>query len=281
MDWNKAKNLILLFLCLLNAALFALIFNNNRAYRLTAAQEQAIRAVLAQNNIIVTGDILRNFSPMRQIEMQAPGFDHDDLIGIFFDNADGLTRSVERDRIRYRNDTETLIIDGSNITYRNRNGGDGTLPSIQEAERLSNQLMQRIRRLGGNFVLDGAVSQPVESEDGLLFRFRGRYRGVLIHSNAVDITVNGNGITRVEFSYLRPVSFVGVRREITSADEALLTVMHSIRNMFGEHREPMYIEKIDLVYYSVLSTNAVPYYRVFIYGLLQPFLVNAYLNSIL
>ena len=279
MDWEKVKKLIIFFLCLLNISLTGLIYYNNRAYRLTLNHERNIMSVLQQNNIIFYSELIRNFSPMRQIEMQLPEYDHELLLSLFMNDLNSVRQSMERNRIIYRNETETLIIDDSEIIYRNRNGGGVTDISHEEAERTAKDFVQKIRRLGGSFVADTAV--PIETEEGLLFQYREMYRGFIINSNYINITINSKGITRVEFSYFKPVAFVGVRRDICSADEALLTVMYGIRNIFGEYTEPKFITRMDIVYHNNLSTRASPYYRIFISGFLEPFLINAYENTLL
>ena len=279
MDWEKAKKLTIFFLCLLNIALFGLIYNNNRAYRLSSSQEQLITSVLQRNNIICYVEVLKNFTPMRQIEMQKSEYDHDLVLDIFVQDKESLRQSMERNRVIYRNENETLTIDDAEISYRNRNDGGTSNITVEEAERIGREFLRSLSKLGGSFVADGNL--PAETEEGYLFQFRESYRGYIINSNYAEITVNENGVARVEFMYYKPVFFVGVRREICSADEALLTVMHGIKDSEENGSEPRFITKMDIVYHDNLSFWATPYYRVFVSGFDKPFLINAYENSML
>ena len=278
MDWGRAKNLIIFFLCLLNVAMFALIYTNNRAYRLTQSRERSITAVLAANDIISYVDIIKTFFPMRQIEMSPPEYDAELLPSIFMRVPENAARSTERNRIIYRNESETLVIDGPAVTYRRYGGGDGGV-NLEEAERLCAALLKNLKKIGGAFAADGRV--PIETEDGWLFSYRGTYRGYVVNSNSVEITVGADGITRVDFTYYKPVSFVGVRRDICSADEALLTAMRGIKKIRGDKAETLFITGMDVVYHKNLATRATPYYRVFVSGFDAPFLINAYENTIL
>jgi len=278
MDWGKVKKTIIFFLCLLNVSLFGLIYMNNRAYRLTQSRERLIASVLLKNNIICYSEIIKNFSPMRQIEMQPPEYDEDVLLSIFMSAPESAVRSMERSRVIFRNEfEESLIIDGPGVIYKNR-GAAGASVTPEEAERLGAELIKKMKKLGGNFIADGP---PTETEDGWLFQYWDNYKGYLINSNSINILINGNGIASVEFTYYKPVSFIGVRREVCSPDEALLTVMHGIRGLYGDYAEPKFILKMDFVYHNNLSTKATPYYRVYVSGLDSPFLINAYENTIL
>ena len=280
MDWEKTKRLIVISLCLLNIFLFIFIYNNNNTYRLTTNQEMAITSMLRSNNVICYVDILSNYSPMRQIEMQQAEYDDDALPGIFMRSPETAVRSTERNRVIYRNETETLIIEGPDVIYRNRGAGELAPLSSESNESLCRELIQKIKKTGGNFTAENQT--PIETDDGLLFQYRDNFKGYTVNSNYVDIYITEHGIAWVEMKYHKPVSFVGMRRDICSADEALMSVLDSLRLIFGDKmEEPRFITKMDIVYHNNLPTRATPYYRIFVSGFTQPFLVNAYENSVL
>jgi len=216
---------------------------------------------------------------MRYIEMHPAEYDDTVLPDIFMLAPETAVRSVERDRVIYRNDAETLSIDGTEIIYRNRNAGE-RLASGETGEQICRELIQKINKTGCSFAYEGVT--PVVTEDGLLFQFRDNFRGFTINSNYVDIYVKEDGIAWIEMMYYKPVSFVGMRREICSADEALMTVMHNIQaTEGGRPAETRFITRMDIVYHNNLQARASPYYRIFVSGYGQPFLINAYENTVL
>jgi len=279
LDWVKVKKQILFFLALLNVSLFVLIYVNNRAYSLPQGRQQLITSLLRENNITCYVDILANFSPMRQIEMQPPDYDAGAFVKLLVSDPESIVKSVERNKNIYKNDRETLIIDDTEVSYRNRSGVAEIIISSEDAEIISTELLKKINGLGGNFTADRL--NPIETEYGWLFQYKDRYRGYIINSNSLEITVNGNGIASVSYRYLKPAAFIGARREICSADEALLTVMREIKNIYGENMEPKLITRMEIVYHNNFSARATPYYRVHISGRETPFLINAYENTIL
>lgn len=269
---------------MLNGFLLFCNFNYSEMHKYTVTPEQIKDAVgvLEKNNITVSTEVMRGFSPKKEIELAAyDEYDNDLLIDIFMNNPEDVKFSIDSGKKVLRTDWETLTVNGGYVTYRNRDTASG-YPEDEEAAKLCSMLVKRLEVFGGEFVLDG---EPSKTDDGIVYEYCQKYKGNIIYSNFVSITVNEGGISRVDFMYLRPTGYVNTPLEICSADDALISGMHAIKNYFGTMEAD--ISKVDLVYYCEenqseknLTFTVSPYYRVYFSLSEEPLLVNAYTNSV-
>jgi hypothetical protein len=117
----------------------------------------------------------------------------------------------------------------------------------------------------------------------MILQYYQEYKGSLVIKNFIEITVSEAGIIQVDCTYSKPLGFTGTATDICAPDEALLNVMQMIKSYLGSGE--VSISKMDLVYGQekgrVMETaNLIPVYRV--YGDMwdDPFLLNAYTNTI-
>ncbi|MDR2903314.1 MAG: hypothetical protein LBU77_02225, partial [Clostridiales bacterium] len=75
MNMKKVRNLIILFLAVLNASLFAINLREDSRYKITAEREAAIIEVLKQNNIMLYTYMVKEFYPLNQIAMKPSVYD--------------------------------------------------------------------------------------------------------------------------------------------------------------------------------------------------------------
>jgi len=287
MDTEKAKNITIVFLVLLNAVLLIcnILFTDTNKYSMTAEAAKNITEALSMNNISLTGKLIRDFEPKRRLEMQAFEYDNEQLKNIFMNNPDDAKLSIENNRHIFRTDWESLSINITSgyIVYRNRDIAQGQ-PDIEYAAKLCREFVKKINAIYPGFVSDNGQNGPYQTEEGLAFEYRQTYKGSIVNSNYLIITVGENGISRAEFMY---AEIAGQNRELTSIyapDEALLTCMHEIKNIFGD--KAVTITQMDLVYHQLENTknapaNAVPVYRFRLLESTEAILVNAYTNTVL
>jgi len=279
MEWEKAKNYILLFFVLLNLALGGLLFMESRRYSMTPEREQAIMTILNQNNITMDTALLRRFAPMRAMSIYGFYYDTDELVSIFFGNAAVQRTTNFRGYVVTRRPAVLEISNGF-VTYNNPRGrGEISELTQAEAQRVADIF---IRANWPDFRLDIVYS----GDDWLLLSYRQVYRGHKIHSNFIEILVTEEGIVRVEMQYGRVHGWESPDQQpIVSPDEALLTFVQRIRG----HAQiaPITITHMDLVYFleegstePYVLHRAVPFYRVFVAGEgSDPFLINAFTNE--
>ena len=281
MEWEKAKNYILLFFVLLNLALGGLLFMESRRYSMTPEREQAIVAILNQNNITMDTRLMRRFAPMRAMGISGFYYDADELVRIFFGNA-AVQRTTTLQGYRVTRRPVELVISNGFVSYTNPHGrGEISELNPDEAQRLADAL---VRANWPDFRLDIVHS----GEDWILLSYREIYRGNKIHSNFIEFLVTEDGIERVEMQFGQVQGWESSDQQpIVSPDEALLTFVQRTRG----HAQvaPMTIAHMDLVYFLEegstdpdVTHRAVPFYRVFVVGEgSDPFLINAFTNEMI
>jgi hypothetical protein len=284
MDTYKAKNITIAFLLLLNAVLLIcnMLFTDTDAYRMTTEAAGNIMQVLAMNNISITAKIDRDFSPKGRLETQSFAYDGDQLVGIFMRSPEQAELNVENNRHLYRSETESLSITGGYVVYRNRDAVFG-IPERSFADGLCRELAKKISGIYGDFAPDMPQGEPYETDEGLVYEYRQTYRGYVINSTFLIVTVAENGISRVEFMCARVLGPFRDTRSIYAPDEVLLTAMHEIKNIYGDRE--VAVEGMDLAYHQFGGdasgpSYAVPVYRIYISQSTEAILVGAYTNTV-
>jgi hypothetical protein len=285
MDTDKAKNITLACLILLNAVLLVcnMLFTDSNKYRMTADAEKNITEVLLINNIRLDAKLNRDFSPKGRLEIQSAEYDNEQLKDIFMQNAAGAELSEENNRNIYRNDYESLSVNMNNgyVVYRNRDIAPG-IPDTDFAAGLCRELLKKVGAIYPGFVSDMPQDTPYQTEEGLIFEYRQLFKGSTVNSNYLLITVGENGISRAEFMYARVLGQSKDLRNICAPDEALLTCMYEIKNIYGDRA--VVISRVDLIYNRLEgaangSLYAAPFYRIYVSESIEPVLVNAYTNT--
>lgn len=272
MEWERAKNYLILFLIILNVGLGLVLFSENRRYIITSEQEALVHNVLGQNGITFApqASMQRNFAPMRPLDIRGLYYDIDKLLEIFFKNETGVSQDIIfGQQVFYANGGSMSISNGF-ISYENpagfRNGKSAT---------------EFIRSYFPDFRQDSYFTV----DDSYRIIYRQVYSGHIIHSNFIEFLVTDQGITRIEMQFGRVLGHTGTLDRIFSPDEALLVFLQRVR-IFTRY-EPMVITLMDMVYFKEYVSDqfetyqAVPFYRIFTYCRAdRPFLINAFTNII-
>ena len=294
MEWERAKTYILVFFLLLNAVLGILLAVENRRYTVTGEQEALIRTVLAQNNITMYRMDMQAFPPMRPIEVT--GFYYDEatiasLIQVFFPNPEAVEHidtGHEGSHLFLYEDGRLEIANGF-IEYRNPSGfaqlGSISILPQQTAEVTRDSARRQAEQfISANFP-DYVHDADFEERGNWRVIYRQAYRGVLVHSNFIEMLISPVGIQQVEMQFGQVRGHIGSPLIIFSPDEALLAFTQRVRHI--TQGDPMTITRMDLVYFQGYISDqegpyhAEPFYRIFTDGnQAVPFLINAFTNVI-
>ena len=264
MEWERCKNILLVFFLILNITLAALLWHENRRYTVTSEQEQIIKTIMFRNQISMYDTLIRQHRPMSSLYVGGFYYSRYELMNIFF--AGDIDITHDGDMLIMEDSTGRLIIYESGfITFDNFSRFDGVTPD------------EFIYKHFPDFVLD--------SSSGNWLTFRQVYRDRIIHSNTIDIFVRDDNITHIEMLFGQVIGLTGENQEIFSSALALLSFIQSARGIFPD--TPIIITRMDLAFFQDYGSPdpqgvylAVPYYRIFIEGNDMPFLINALTNNV-
>jgi len=293
MEWERAKNYILIFFLLLNLGLGLLLYVESRRYTLTGEQEHRIHSVLAQNNISMYIFPPRRFPPMRTLSVTGFYYDTDALLQVLFENPYYVERSQAFGGYVFQNGSSRMIISNGFIFFEDpdgfrRNRVPGINPLAPESTPLTHACASVLTDAFVRSYFPGFVHDRfffVDDGYGIRIIYHQEYRQQLVHSNFIEFLVTSTGIVQIEMQFGEIQGFVGEQRMIFSPDEALLRFAQRVRHITQE--EPISIRRMDLVYFQEYVSdqnsvyNAVPFYRIFTCRGDRPFLVNAFTNMII
>ncbi len=289
MNWDKAKNLTIVFLLILNICLGFLVYNNSTRYVLAQEAETAIFRALSQNNLTLYAQIPKSYKPMAPIALMPPAYDVNVLLAAFFPPDTAFTRSNEYDKVIYTDEEgNTLTISGSQVVYEavDTQEVDPTAVFTKAAAWAeADAFMEAHADLLPGYVAD--VPNGFETREGYRLVYRQSYKGQLLYSNAMALTLTGKGVVKAEYAYQQPLkpSRENKAREIVPPDEALFTLMSHILSLY-RNKETI-INQMDVVYVLLENTReeagaqkTTPCYRFWVEGLDRPYLLNAYTGVI-
>ena len=281
MEWERAKNIILVAFVLLNLGLAGLLFTEYRRYTLTDARLATVHNVLSENNISLYTAPMRRFPPMRHLDISGFYYDIPALLEMFFCETENVIQyDTEEGHWIFKTELSALEISNGFISFDNRLGlgenRNGVLTSREDAIEISDEF---ISKHFPDFVLDMIFDAP----DGVQIIYRQSYRGRMILSNYVEFLISNRGIEWIEMQFGRVLGHSAEPRMIFAPDEVLLTFMQRMR--FSAMENPIFIDRIDMVYLLEYASDregqiypAVPFYRIFILDNDSEFLINAYTN---
>lgn len=280
MDWARAKIQVLISLIILNILLLGLNFTFIDNYSLSTDQLNNIITVLENQNIAISTNIPKDYSPMSTLKLSPYAeADISALQDVFFENASEVTRTTDIGKVILSDSTGSLTLLSNKTTYNSGviESGDMT---IDDAENLCNEYLKKLPIDTENYILD--LSR--ELVDRYLIEFREVYKGSVIQGNYISFLVSDGGIISVEYTSNAPLTLTKTERQICSPDEALLSTMLYINNTYGD--TPCEILKVQIVYNQnsvtdeLLEISATPYYCIYIDAQIEPILIDAYTNTL-
>ncbi len=277
MYWDKAKNIVIIFLLLINVVLAVLVYTHMDNYTLNATQLENINKVLSANNVMLYTPVLKEYKPMKAINMLPYAYSNDDLIGYFFSDPKQVKPVIEYGRDIFTDNISKLTVENGTVTFETQTTPSENPLNEDDCKKTYNEVIQSNQSMFPGFVFD----KLWETDSGFSLRYIQNYRGELIYSNYVLFETNSGGLSRVEFSYSKINGFDDKVREICPVDEALFVFMQYFRNNFGE--KEVFIDHMDIVYYQEQVSDetgsalkATPCYRFYVSDITEPFLVDAY-----
>lgn len=283
MDWNKAKKVVILILIVLNVGLFGLNYIDDRKYYLSQAQEDAVVSVINQNGISLNTDIVKEFKPMRQLSVIIPSLETDKLRKIFFDKDENTKITVEFNKTILKSDTKTLTIENNTVEYECKKGtNDISDFNIKTAQAEATRFMKSLGQEWARFKADDNV---IEDRDCFIFEYYEDFKGNKVFSSNNKITVNKTGVIKLTGSYYEAKTFVGEKKSICSADEALFTFLQEVKS--NGSSEGIIITKMEMGYdfqetaeiAEGKQLKLVPCYHIYTENQQMPYVINAYTNE--
>lgn len=278
MEWGRAKQFVIVLLVILNVALAGLNYKQRQENTMTSAQERAIFEVLSQNGITMYTDLPTDSASMSRLEVELPEYSKETLERLFF-GSEKTTVTAKGSQNLYRDEHASLTMDGAHGVFRKAmvESGKGDLEKA-DAQREAQKFMD------GTEYFFGTYDEPVvtEEEEGFRVNFYGLYKRENVFANYFSILVTQGGIKEIEFEYCPIVDYSGEKRDLSYADEALLTFMREWKkNGTGEqatiHRIEMGYDKMER---STASTDGAiyldPCYRIYLMEEEDPYLIDAY-----
>lgn len=282
MEWGNAKKFVLILLVFLNVMLAVLYQSQQKENVMTSAQEKAAFEVLSKNGITMYTDLITEYEPMRRLVCKNPLYTKERLEQMFFDS-EKTTVIPSEGKILYRGERAILTMQGAKgeVVYDISVGKDGL--SKDDALEQAEQYMKHLDAEFHHFALYGIQEQ----ENGYCVKFYQKYEDKYVFSNYMLLYVSKEGIYRMEFSYCPVEGYIGERKDIFYADEALLAFMRAWKQI--KPQQNVTVQRMDLGYMvaetSAKSTDsssyAVPCYVISVMEQEEPFFINAYTCQIM
>jgi len=283
MEWERAKNIILIAFVLLNLGLAGLLFLEDSRYTMGQERVRTINTVLSDNNIVLYTHLMRRFPPMRHLNIAGFDYDVSALVQIFFDDPNSAIQEEKPDGHYVFTDgiARLEVLSGfvSFVSFDKEPILGENVYEIPHAQAIIHS-DNFIARNFPDFVRDIVFDEY--GGGGVRVIYRQEYRGRLIYSNNIEFLISSRGIEWVDMHFGQVLGYSAETRRIFAPDEILLTFMQRMR---GDN--PIFINAIDMVYMKGYWSDtpgavypAVPVYRIFVRDSDFPIKINAFTNVI-
>lgn len=275
MEWNKAKNYIIIVLIIINCVFCALNIIKKGKTRLDSESVSDTRAVLSSRGIALNCDLPKDFSPMGQLYMKDYEYDYIELQEIFFGSINGVIRTQEGSDIVFSRDESTLTVSADGVCFESE--GTGELGGADEAETA---IGEYVRGLNAEFA-DYSPRMSGDTEKGRCFEYRQRFHGQPVFSNYLKAEVEQNGKISIKFNWQQPVEYKGSKENIISPVEAVYCASSLIKQKHGTAS----VDGVEKGYYLTERHGegqlaAAPWYKIYINGGRAAYYVNAYSGDV-
>ena len=285
MEWEKAKNIVILLLVILNIGLFGLKITEKNQYRMSVREQEAAAEVLAARGMTLSCDWVLEHAPMRELAVTIPAMDINDWRDRLFAEDETVTLQVDFDRSFLHSESQILMLANNQLSLMSEGNG-AVEPFTQEnAQAVAEAFLQMASPQEGNLSLG-----DVEAGDGYyIFTYYNMYKGYALYSCFRKITVTPAGVTAYFATYYNTQGFTSEKKSICSAAEALLTLCYELEAQEENAGGPYVVEEISLGYdfmdeQTVEAGNTltmVPCYFVRVSGFDDPFIIQAYTNQLI
>ncbi len=271
MDFNKAKNIIILFLVILNFFLLGLNLKSCAAKRLSGEEIDNIKTVLSSKDINISCDIPKSADELPQLELVRESYDLFGISDIFFGSGADISRTEEFDVTILKSENKILSINGSELSFFDP---DVKISSTTEAQERTDALVEDLNRV----LYDFTFEKISETDEGIRVSYNMYYKNYNCFNSYCIFTFNEEGMN-ADINYAVPTGFSGVKSEVYPADIILFSFMNAIRDKYPD--EKLDISDIKEGYLDAAGSEggdveAIPCYRISLEGKSENFYINGY-----
>ncbi|MCL2564844.1 MAG: hypothetical protein FWE24_03410 [Defluviitaleaceae bacterium] len=286
MEWSKAKDIVIVFLVLLNIMLGVILLIGSGRYTLSAEQERNIVEILETNNISINTQIIRRFNPMRMLELSPGVIDDYKMKEVFFGTTDNIITDEWGNIRTHDHGNDRLIVFQNMVIFESGNFNEFREIDFASARQISDDFLASLGDMARGFTLD---IDPYFNGNEIIIEYRQQFEGTIIYNNYFLFAIDNYGIRRVEHSHNMPIGFSASANELFSTDEVLFSFLQAMR-VESLDRPRRIIEKMDIVYFmdpdDLELGIAYPYFRIYYREytsdgtyVTRLRMVNAYLNT--
>jgi hypothetical protein len=268
-NWDRAKNLTILFLCIINIFLASIVFFSGTNYSLSSYRQNTINTLLAKSNISMYTNIIRDYRPLSPILLEPFIFDEEELLKIFFAEADFAYTTQANTNI-YNGTNSQLVVYPGRFVYQNTSN---EITNINIEDFKDSYLINYFYDIMPNLFLDNIFID----ETGFILNYRQKYNNFIIHTNYVNIHLFYKDLLKIEASYSKPIGFNNYEASIISPDNAIFILMNYLNNQYSHVQEEIFINTMDIVFFASAynPSIAVPHYRFYTSVANNAILINA------
>jgi len=260
MEWSRAKDIIIVFLVLLNLMLGVIVLSARERHTLSAEQERNIVQVLYAENISINTQIIRRTPPMRMLELVPGIIDSSLMKQIFLGTIDAEIFEYGAIR-RYYYDGSNVFVYANRVIFESGVFHEFREIDFELAMRLSDEFLSGLGKMAAGFELDVG---PYFGVNEIIVEYRQSIDGVVIYNNYFLFAIDNYGIRRIEYSQNTAMGLSSSPNEICRMDEALFSFLRAMR-FDSADRPRRVIEKMDIVYFmdqaNLEQAIAYPYFR--------------------
>lgn len=275
MEWNKAKNYVIIVLIIINCVFCVLNIIKHGKTRLDSESISDTKTVLASKGVTLNCDLPKDFSPMGQLYMKDYEYDYIELQEIFFGTISGVIRTQEGSDIVFSKDESVLRVSGNEVSFED--GGAGVFGTVEDAASAVNKY---VKGLNDEFA-DYSLRMNGDTDSGWYFEYRQRFHGQSVFSNFLKAKVDRNGKMSIKFNWQQPVEYRGSKESIISPAEAVYCASDLIKLEKGNST----VDRVERGYYLTERHGegrlaAVPWYKIYVNGGSSAYYVNAYSGDV-
>jgi hypothetical protein len=302
MNLEKIKNLVILMFIGLNIILLAIGKYMDLKYQLSGTQLQNIESFLSERRIAFYTDVITEFRPKPQLDLDATTWMTSDraLTWLFGEGAE-IRRQEEFRRTTFESgadgEVKTLsFVNGQEYEFEDPSGSGALTLDLKSARSVCEEAIERLGIPELKYEFDfsneyrGADGVKSTSDDELVLEYRVKFDGRWVHCSYIIFTLTEKGIVALRFALVEPLSYADAPKAVYAPDEALMALYYELELIYGddEERDGLRIDKMDMVYDLDFGgedgdrlARAVPCYRIYIDGRNEPFLINAFFNTVM
>jgi len=237
MNTDRVKNILIVLLSIIILGLAYMIFVEENRHTLSAAQEDAIVALLARDDIQFSAEMVTNMRPMRQMQLEHYEYDIPDLVARFFGEAatdgslrveyvfDGVIFETDCRAMSFSTMNNTIVFEiPDGITNDDFDAASGAVA----ARALAEWYVQELLAPPSNMTF---FRQEFNHNWDYVFGFFSTYRGHILYNDHIRVTVADRGITHILYSRVYNPVLTGDALAVVSPDEALLSLLNHLRHV--------------------------------------------------